>query len=363
MSRVRDLASILTASSSMATDTEVSVVSAQIPTNVAGKNLLINGGFDIWQRGTSGTFTNGPAWTPDRWWGCVSGGVPTCTISRQTADTIGFNYGARFGRNSGQTGVGTVYFGQTLETSESKLLAGKTITVSFYAKSGTNAPTPLYVGVYTGTGTDQSTNTLFNGGGWTSIGQVNNGITVTSTMTRYNVQMAISSNVTQVMLYFAYTSSGTAGANEWFQIEGVQLEIGSTATSFSRAGGDIQGELAKCQRYYEQSAAAGTVLSEGMSATVNGVASAYSGSDMRSQRFDFKVTKRAVPTMTYYRSNDSATNGRWVYYVNGWTTPNSTSNGLVGYDSFNVYMTSSSAFTTRDCYIVEGGGWSASAEL
>ena len=160
MSRVRDLASILTASSSMATDTEVSAVSAQIPTNVAGKNLLINGGFDIWQRGTSGTFTNGPAWTPDRWWGCVSGGVPTCTISRQTADTIGFNYGARFGRNSGQTGVGTVYFGQTLETSESKLLAGKTITVSFYAKSGTNAPTPLYVGVYTGTGTDQSTNTL-----------------------------------------------------------------------------------------------------------------------------------------------------------------------------------------------------------
>lgn len=264
MTRARDVANVLTAANVLATDTETAAAISthaaaadphtgylkESEFNSSGKNFLINGGFDIWQRGTSGTFTNSPTWTPDRWWGCVSGGAPTCTISRQTADTIGFNYGARFGRNSGQTGVGTVYLGQTLETSESKLLAGKTITVSFYAKSGANAPTPLYVGVYTGTGTDQSTNTLFNGGGWTSTGQVNNGVTVTSTMTRYNVQMAISSNVTQVTLYFAYTSSGTAGANEWFQIEGVQLEIGSTPTLFSRAGGNIQGELAACQRYY-----------------------------------------------------------------------------------------------------------------
>lgn len=363
MSRIRDLASILTASSSMATDTEVSAVSAQIPTFVAGKNFLINGAFDIWQRGTTIAGGNG-IYTADRWSTFTDNEVRTVT-RQTTGDTTNLphiQYCARFQRANTNTGTGRLLFGQSLETINSIPLAGKTVTISLYARAGANYSSTsnvLGVRLYGGTGTDQH-----NFVGYTSQSTIiNSNATLTTSWQRFSFTGTVGESVTEVATQIGYTPTGTAGAADYFEITGVQLEIGSVATSFSRAGGDIQGELAKCQRYYEQSAAAGTALSEGMSATVNGIASAYSASDMRSQRFDFKVTKRAVPTMTYYRSNDSATNGRWVYYVSGWTTPSSTSNGLVGYDSFNVYMTSSSAFTTRDCYIIEGGGWSASAEL
>jgi hypothetical protein len=87
--------------------------------------------------------------------------------------------------------------------------------------------------------------------------------------------------------------------NNALDIWGVQLEAGPVATPFRRNANSIQGELAACQRYYEKSyndvvAPNGADIQEGMPQftavnTNNGFGSAT-----------FKVTKRAVPTVTIY---------------------------------------------------------------
>ena len=83
-------------------------------------------------------------------------------------------------------------------------------------------------------------------------------------------------------LYSATGATSVVGTNgATFYITGVQLEKGSTATSFDYR--DYGRELALCQRYYE------TGRSAGGSRSTDNIAIAY---------FAFKITKRATPTMT-----------------------------------------------------------------
>jgi hypothetical protein len=220
----------------------------------AGKNAVINGGFDIWQRGTSvSALANANTWTADRWAlstfaNCAS------TISRQlTNDTTNLpniQYCARFQRNSGQTGTSGFYITQAFETVNAIPYAGKTVTMSFYARAGANySPTSNVLKVYllTGTGTDQPR----AGASYTGeLSPINTTATLTTTWQRFSFTGTIATNVTEFSPTFEATHTGTAGAADYFEVTGVQVEVGSVATPFSRNAGTIQGELAACQRYY-----------------------------------------------------------------------------------------------------------------
>ena len=92
------------------------------PYNKGFKNYIINGNFDIWQRGTSGF--SGQNYGADRWIG--STGVES--YSRQNVDSLG-GYYARISRTTASSSA--LLLVQRIEQSNVKDLAGKIMTLSF----------------------------------------------------------------------------------------------------------------------------------------------------------------------------------------------------------------------------------------
>ena len=144
---------------------------------------------------------------------------------------------------------------------------------------------------------------------------------------------------------------GTNGAT--FYITGVQLEVGDTATPFEHRS--YGAELALCQRYYEISGTFGGVV------TGRGTAGGAGNAATRAFGFvgnDFKVTKRAIPTISI-QSSQSGTSGQISGYSSGTEyTVNSTGGTNVNrVHSYLQTTTSMSSFEPQEYY------WQAAAEL
>jgi hypothetical protein len=226
-----------------------------IPATVMS-NPVLNSCFDVWQRGTSIAIAgNGGGYVADRWYIQSVTTGSALTISRQaTGDTTNLpnvQYCARVQRNSGQTATGDIYFSQSIDTINSIPFAGKTLTMSFYARAGANySATSNRLAVYliSGTGTDQN-----RGGGTQFTGETfpinNQTATLTTTWQRFTYTGTIPTNSTQLSFFPIYYPTGTAGANDYFEITGCQIDIGSVALPVRRNAATIQGELAACRRY------------------------------------------------------------------------------------------------------------------
>jgi hypothetical protein len=218
------------------------------------QNPVLNSAMQVWQRGTSVSVAASTAttYTADRWLAYTAANQAT-TVSRQaTNDSTNLpfiQYCARVQRNSGQTGTSENYFSYGFETINSLPYAGKTVTVSFYARAGANySPTSgaFGMGLNTATGTDQPV-TSYNTG---VLSPISGSYNLTTTWQRFTATGTLSSTLNEFGIFFRYTWAGTAGANDYFEVTGVQLDVGSVALPFRTYAGTIQGELAACQRYY-----------------------------------------------------------------------------------------------------------------
>ena len=80
------------------------------------------------------------------------------------------------------------------------------------------------------------------------IGTTNQAITADWVRYTFTSGSAVPADSNQLHFQILNSDTGTAGANDWYEITGIQLEIGSSATDFVHE--EYGTTLAKCQRFF-----------------------------------------------------------------------------------------------------------------
>lgn len=303
-----------------------------------GRNRVINGEMRIDQKlgGTSFSLTNSNPTTLDMWGGEVSNPGGTVTAQRLTSGPTGFTHYLRHTVTSVDASIVAAdryTFRTDIEGNNVRdFLWGtgdaKTVTFSFWVRSsvtGTygfgisnSAGNRSYVGQYIislANTWEQKVITVVgeNSGTWLT----DSGIGV---QIRFDLGCGTNfdgtANAWQAGWFFRASGNtqliSTNGAT--IDLTGVQLELGSVATSFEYRSFPI--ELALCQRYYEKSydldQAPGTVTGTG---TIYIPMAGASTTGIQYATLQFRVHKRTTPTMTAY--HDTGTLGSWQVRDNG----------------------------------------------
>jgi hypothetical protein len=322
------------------------------------RNRIINGDMKVAQRGTSfsntapGSLIN--HYTLDRWFAYRSAFANNTSVSRQTGFG-GSQYCLRHGRIAGDTLTGALLVGQIIESVNMADLQGQTVTLSFWARTGANySGGSLTVAVVTGTTADEGAAGFVSGWAGISNSPLNTTQAITSTATRYTFTGTVPSNALEIFFYLVWTPTGTAGAADYIEITGVQLEPGTKATPYEFV--TFSDQLAQCQRYFSKSynidVAPGTVTRVG---AVGSYAPTSQGSRPIIPVF-FPVSMRTTPTtVTAYSTNNGAS-GNWY---------NSDQTVNIAVTSLNTGMSCTNWFVNSALTVgvFFEGHWTASAEL
>ena len=217
-----------------------------VPPVIAGKNFLINGGMDFFQRTSFSTTTSGYAL--DRWYANVSSSASATTVTQQTTGApVGSQYCMRIAMGA-SSGYGNMY--QFMETKNVAALWGKTVTITLKLRRSSNFTRDITVVVQKSATVDAPIGATWSAIATAGVSNANlpTGTTSSDWYTA-TITVAIPNDGTANSLA-VYTSMSNVDTSSYYEMAQAQLEIGSVATPFSRAGGTLSGELQACQRYY-----------------------------------------------------------------------------------------------------------------
>lgn len=335
------------------------------------KNLVINGNFDVWQRGTS--FTTTSVYNADRWINFAGGTTsPTITVSRQAftqgqADVP--NNPRYYLRSVVTAGSGTTEVAQmNTRVENARLVSGKTVTMSFWAKADASKNIAVEFRRHYGYTGSPSTET-------TKISVTT--CALTASWKKFVITTKFPSDADKTystaedhfwgpIFWFTSGSSYNDRNNSLgsqsgtFDIAQVQIEYGDKATDFENR--TFAEELKLCQRYYEKSydvdVVPGTNTATGMTAHGSHV---QTTTQVYGASVSLRVTKRtASPTITIYLQ--SGTSGQINVSYRGSITSGTAATWAVGQNSFAVFTSSVSGLTVGEGVSL-AFHWTVDAEL
>ena len=239
------------------------------------RNLIINGDMQVAQRGT--TFTRsangwGVYGSVDRW-----GIYYNHTVVTQNSGLVDGSYQYYVSVDNDGTAPDNHFIYQKIETG-SRIVSGKSVTLSFMAKSSNETVLKVrgrfYDSATESNAVDSGQKTFHLSSSWQRFEYTFTPVDTSANMTR-----------DFLLLFDTDISSDTV--NDIYDLTNVQLELGKVATPFEhRSYGE---ELALCQRYYQRYETAGTpqnyvVLGSGHNATSSNsyVVNFFPGGTMRS---------------------------------------------------------------------------------
>lgn len=346
-----------------------------------GKNLIINGCFNYWQRGTSFVSPTTGAYTTDRFSHNYVGAARHTISQSSTVPTVAessvlSNYSLRLNLTTVDDALaaGDYTYVQTIIEGNDFVRVAQyyPLTLSFWVRAtttgtyccalGNSGSDRSYVKEYTinTTNTWEKKTVTFEATPSAGTWDYTNGIGL-------RVRWCVASGSTfqttadawQTGDYFATSSqvNGTATGSTDFYLAQAQLEAGPIATHFEIV--NIATELNKCQRYYEKNVNLTTTPTDIDTDTTrpgNGTATAV---DSIQISISYKVRKRAAPSITFY--SDSGNTGTWDYYDGGWQADKAATSSKITEVAFTTSV-AAAGLTVNEGHVLRGL-WTAASEL
>jgi hypothetical protein len=310
------------------------------------RNLIINGGFDIWQRGEStsnGATGYGVENTSNGYKYVTADHIQTYFVNAYSKQTAilpsGENVNVFRETLKGQR----PFFVTIIENAGRIFRRGGPITVSFWARGSKDHA--LNNGFY-----------FYDNWSSTSYYRMSGSRHYTQITTEwkyhtftFELDENIQNHQHLAIEWDNVTEGPLLGTDEWREFAQIQVEAGSVATPFDRR--PVGEELALCQRYYET-----TVYPYGIQ-TFSSSLNYYENILYRQttstndvmQPWHFKVTKRIDPSFTIFRPSDGVAG---YVYVNtsGTTSSASVANAIGGPNNMGYINTGPSITTGATVY-------------